>query len=237
MKISPLRSAKLRSRKAERWRGFTLVELLAVIAIVGILATLIFVALGRSRDQARKAQCGSQLRQLFQAITLYTGENKQLYPPCFSAAPASVLDPAIPTSSYYWWYSALSGSSKESPLADKAGGIASLHDIAICPLNRTDAAQPNAGGLNGFPYVVNYNVMATTGFPLKRVSDIARPGSTVMMMDSVAGTVWGPGFVNTTAGWARVSESHGGRVNILWCDGHVSAQSKSELTDASVLGL
>ena len=47
-----------------RRTGFTLVELIVAIAVVGILAALLFPALERSRDAARTAACASNLRQL-----------------------------------------------------------------------------------------------------------------------------------------------------------------------------
>ncbi|MDF3059450.1 MAG: N-terminal cleavage protein [Rariglobus sp.] len=236
MNISSHSPQSTRQPGCSRKRGFTLIELLVVIAIIGVLAALVFAVLGRSRDSARKAQCSSQLRQLFQVVTSYTSENKMLYPPSFSGAPDAVLDPKIPYSHYWWWYSAIDGSTR-SPLADIAGSIDSLHGLAVCPLSRTDTPPTNARGIKGFPFVVNYNVMATTGFPLKRVTDIGRPGFTILMIDGMTEAAWNVGFSSTTSGWSRVGESHGGKANILWCDGHVSAQAKREITDANCRGL
>ena len=45
-------------------RAFTLVELLVAIAVVGVLAALVFPTLERSRESARTAACASNLRQL-----------------------------------------------------------------------------------------------------------------------------------------------------------------------------
>ncbi len=54
-------------------RGFTLVELLAVMAIVSILAALLLPAISKARFQARVIQCKSNLRQIGIAVDLYSG--------------------------------------------------------------------------------------------------------------------------------------------------------------------
>ncbi|AHF91305.1 N-terminal cleavage protein [Opitutaceae bacterium TAV5] len=61
-------------------RAFTLIELLTVIAIIGILAAIIIPTVGRVRQSARAAQCVSHLRQLGTAFNLFADESKGMFP-------------------------------------------------------------------------------------------------------------------------------------------------------------
>ncbi len=63
-----------------RPRAFTLVELLVVIGIIAVLIGVLLPVLGRAQRQARMAACLSNQRQLIMALTMYTQENKGVFP-------------------------------------------------------------------------------------------------------------------------------------------------------------
>lgn len=75
-------------------RAFTLVELLAVIAIVGVLAAILIPTVGSMRESARQSQCTSNLRQLGSSFPLYAADNGGLYP-----APRMLSKNELPASS------------------------------------------------------------------------------------------------------------------------------------------
>jgi prepilin-type N-terminal cleavage/methylation domain-containing protein/prepilin-type processing-associated H-X9-DG protein len=207
--------------------AFTLVELLTVIAIIGILAGILIPVVGKMRESARRSECASQLRGIHQAIGLYMGEKKNFYPPAYGGV--------IDTSLTWWWYKG------DSPLAAYAGdggaGRRAWIDYTICVTSRT-TANVEPPGVPGYPYVVNYNVMpnynAQVAFKAIHASALHRPSATILMADSGREGVWtGPGFSSIMAAannWNRVAELHGERTNILWCDGHVTSVRKSEIT-------
>lgn len=60
--------------------AFTLVELLIVIAIIVVLAGLLFPALNKARARARQSACLSNLHQLGLAVNLYASDNRHCLP-------------------------------------------------------------------------------------------------------------------------------------------------------------
>lgn len=73
-------------------RGFTLIELLVVIAIIAILASILFPVFARARENARRASCQSNMKQLGLGFIQYAQDYDETLP-LFS----NYLDPGSPT--------------------------------------------------------------------------------------------------------------------------------------------
>ncbi len=94
--------------------GFTLVELLVVISVLGILASIVLVSFGGSQKQARDTQRKSDLKQYQNSLEAYANKSNGFYPQRTSATVASTTlcndlalttcpkDPKDPTYFYYY---------------------------------------------------------------------------------------------------------------------------------------
>lgn len=83
---------KLLNRRRDPGRkAFTLLELLAVIFIIAIVAAILFPTINRAHDGSNRVKCGSNIRQIGQALMLYANENKGNYPRTFYKADAPLV--------------------------------------------------------------------------------------------------------------------------------------------------
>ncbi len=83
---SQLRRTGVNKVKQKTQKGFTLIELLVVIAIIGLLASVVLLALGSARQKARDAKRVADVRQIQSALELFYNDNNR-YPTATASAP------------------------------------------------------------------------------------------------------------------------------------------------------
>jgi prepilin-type N-terminal cleavage/methylation domain-containing protein len=66
--------------KQSQCSGFTLVELLMVISIIGLLTAIVLPAIASVKAEAHSTQCLSNLRQMYTAISSFRAANKDVLP-------------------------------------------------------------------------------------------------------------------------------------------------------------
>ncbi|HEU5123226.1 MAG TPA: type II secretion system protein [Verrucomicrobiae bacterium] len=87
-----------RSRSAVTLQAFTLVELLVVLAIVSILASLLLPALAKGKQSAQSIACVGNLRQIGIALNTYVQDNRDRVPVCAGYLPSQMTNlPPITT--------------------------------------------------------------------------------------------------------------------------------------------
>lgn len=221
------------SSSSPHQRGFTLVELLIVIVIIGVLASLIFPAVRSMKTRAELTKCTSQLRQWSVAIQGYAGDHSQM---------VRYLDWEDIGGGKQHYNAYLGGGSQPLPPGKKVYPTQGV--IRMCPSHQWN-------GVNNPPacyiFVRPNELNASGGYSRGEVdfdgdtvpdsysfAKVARPSQLLVMMDStVAGGTGGGGkrpyrtyeytdFVKPVCINADKSLiRHAGSVNALFADGHI----------------
>ena len=79
--VKPENAAPIQPRLTSGQRGFTLTELVVVIATLAVLGCILVPALAADREEDRRAECAGHIRQLCAAINLYAGDYQGYMPP------------------------------------------------------------------------------------------------------------------------------------------------------------
>ncbi len=209
---------------------FTLLELLVVVAIIGLLAGMLLPALNRARERAQAIQCLSNLRGLGTAMNTYVDDNRGFFWPYSRTVKVDGVNKFC----YFWGTATRPVYPEYSPFMEHV-----QNQLAAfwCPSLRWGSYVPQ-GGVDQPTTCYGYNAyfLAPLNEPAKRkrITDIRSPSELFVFNDSAM--YWAPGGVpilqNSTylepiSGSQMVMPTshfrHDDRTQALCADGHAEA--------------
>jgi prepilin-type N-terminal cleavage/methylation domain-containing protein/prepilin-type processing-associated H-X9-DG protein len=197
-------------------RGFTLIEMLVVIAIIALLAAILVPAVTNSISKAKNIQCMSNMRGLGQAMLQYALQNNQVLP--------MASDNSQPSGQWAWSYRLLDAGI--FPDYGSVGELLRKNEIFRCPSDKGPGEDKPSFAMN------SYISSGTGSFADYRyMSTIPNPSQTILFAE-----VWGR---QNNAGYTKVDpnsgfaafERHKGKANYTFLDGHVESLHYQQMTD------
>jgi len=231
-----------RSRGGEpRRRGFTLIELLVVIAIIGTLVALLLPAVQAAREQARRAHCQNNLKQIGLALAQYADRHGSLPPGYLSRYDPIVRKEVGPG---WGWASMILPELEQQAVSNFIQFDTSIHSpsqltvrtiplgVFFCPTDsmplRWTATDGQAWLYMGKVYTSNYPICDIAGSNYVGVFGIGEPGvdgEGVFYRDSfVRPTDIRDGMTYTMAVGERSLNLNAGRGSATWVGAVPNAQ-------------
>ncbi len=162
-----------------RANGFTLIEILSVLAMIVILSSMLLPSLGRARAQAYKISCLSNMRQIGTGLQLYTDDHDSYLPP------AQLPQTGSPV--YSWPTLMFSYVKSEQIFVCPSGEeVKTLQDTVspakeYCGITTNDGSSSSVRKVNKLSYgrnLIPFNGWKTPGFNNKNKSGFVRSGTT-----------------------------------------------------------
>ena len=193
-------------------KGFTLIELLVVIAIIGILAAILFPVFSKARENARRASCLSNLKQLTLGFMQYTQDNDE-------TLPASIDGSDNANQPGGWiFYSVFGGfNGRFDPTKGSVYPYIKNTAVYICPSD-------NYGRRSGDSYAINACMVSSTLGPggFREGRNLAAFDNTATWMllgeESSGGGSTDDGYLSTGNTWTA---RHFDGTCLAFLDGHV----------------
>lgn len=205
-------------------KGFTLIELLVVIAIIAILAAILFPVFARARENARKASCQSNLKQIGTALRMYAQDYDELN---LRRRPSGTA----PTSEF--WYGPVQSYMKNT-------------QILRCPsypwnggwCTNCEPCRPNSS--RSYDMATEGSLRSMANGPTD--AEVLTPADTVWVFDCYCNYSANPMSTQYSVGWwlqtrpkSQIScWRHMEAINALYVDGHVKSVKNIMASDLSI---
>lgn len=212
-----------------RAAAFTLIELLTVIAIVGILAAIVIGTVGKIRANARQTACRSNLRQIGMAWQLYLADHKGVFP-------------SFDTYQMYYWGGYAGTWGGPAPETRPLHPYARDFKVFQCPSDTDSDSRGPFHALSGNSYVTaNSNQRGILSRPeaSNRVAvsgnylRLRNPSRTILVFEQTVRASEPTYRNNPTASWSRKNWHPNDTSNLVMADGHVETFQRDFL-DAHV---
>jgi len=217
-------------------RKFTLMELLTVIGIIMILASMLLPALKRARGVAQSIYCKGNMRQQGIAFGIYENDYNVLPAPSYQVGSGITR---------YWGGILMDAGILKTSDSQYFGAVASNCKILDCPIGK-DIYSLDRLGWERWNYGMNNQLcrLIYKDLDLYRLADrcdlflprqkISKPSQRLLLGEEgstvdagVAGTIGGSGEEMGPSGGSAYP--HSSRMNILYVDFHVSDLSRKEM--------
>jgi prepilin-type N-terminal cleavage/methylation domain-containing protein/prepilin-type processing-associated H-X9-DG protein len=142
-------------------KGFTLIELLVVIAIIALLAAILFPVFARARENARRASCQSNLKQIYLGITQYTQDYDERYCPVLAAGNNGTG--TAPGPGYYRWMDCVQPYVKSTQLFDCPSDSNAGHKYVPVSTSTGASNGANSAGYGSYAVSNSYAGNAAAG--------------------------------------------------------------------------
>jgi prepilin-type N-terminal cleavage/methylation domain-containing protein/prepilin-type processing-associated H-X9-DG protein len=223
-------------------RGFTLIELLVVIAIIAILAAILFPVFARARENARRASCMSNLKQIGLGVMQYVQDYDEKYPiawygPSYPGGYQTELqtEPGTPGAFFKQCTSGTCGANLTNWLTWKDMIFPYVKSVQIfkCP-SSTDAEYYPDYILNGaYSGVTRTYYGVSAGDGTTSMAEIQSPSTSVMIWETGPDAAGSPieaqygnnGWASSIPRWPDRHQMHLDGMNLAFGDGHVKWMS------------
>jgi hypothetical protein len=210
-----------------------MIELLVVVAIIAVLAGLLFPALNKGKESARQALCTSNLRQLGIAAQMYWDDHEGR---TFRYRSFATNNGDI------YWFGWLERGSEGQRQFDRSFGALYPYlrgkEVETCPaLNYRMAAFKLKATGAAYGYGYNIHLSAPLSAPAFNTGSIRNPGSTALLADAAQVNVFQPPaspsnpmleefyYISTNEPTAHFR--HRERAQVLFSDIHIASQKMS----------